>query len=48
MRNNCGGHGQGVEAVVVPDYLVAYALHLTASNIVLLIEAYKSYNKDTR
>ena len=46
VRNNFGGHGQGAETVVVPNYLVAYALHLAAANIVFLVEAYRSYKPD--
>ncbi len=42
LRNRRAGHGQGSGTVEVPDYLAAYALHLTASNIVLLINAYNS------
>jgi hypothetical protein len=42
VRNKEAGHGQGLEPVNVPEYLAAYALHLTASNIVLLVEAYKA------
>ena len=42
VRNKEAGHGQGAEPVDVPEYLAAYALHLTASNIVLLVEAYKT------
>jgi len=40
-RNKLGGHGQGVKTVSVPDYLVAYMLHMTASVIVFLVEADK-------
>ena len=47
VRNNFGGHGQGVDLITVPSYLVAYALHLTAANIVLLIEAYRSHKPGT-
>ncbi len=36
-----GGHGQGSEQVEVPEHIVAYVLHLTASNIVFLVEAHK-------
>ena len=39
LRNRRGGHGQGPEKVVVPEYVAAYALHLTASNILLLAKA---------
>jgi hypothetical protein len=42
VRNTTSGHGQGSEAKEVPEYLAAYVLHLTASNIVLLVEAYKA------
>lgn len=33
------GHGQGTDKVVVPDYLVAYMLHMTASTLVFLTSA---------
>ena len=39
LRNRTAGHGQGSEIVPVPDYMAAYALHLTASNILLLVRA---------
>jgi hypothetical protein len=42
VRNKEAGHGQGAEPVDVPQYLAAYALHLAASNIGLLVEAYKA------
>ncbi|WP_224369305.1 STM4504/CBY_0614 family protein [Hyalangium versicolor] len=42
VRNKLGGHGQGEEPVEVPGYLAAYALHLTASNLVMLLEAFKA------
>ena len=38
-RNRLSGHGQGSEEVAVPEYIAAYALHLTASNILLLARA---------
>jgi AbiJ N-terminal domain 4 len=38
-RNRLGGHGQGGAVVEVPDYLVAYVLHMTAASIVFLVEA---------
>ena len=41
-RNRLGGHGQGSDIRSVPDYLVAYMLHMTASAIVFLIEAEKN------
>ena len=39
VRNREAGHGQGPEKIDVPEYLAAYALHLTASNILLLTKA---------
>jgi hypothetical protein len=43
LRNRRAGHGQGSDPTKVPDYLVAYALHLTASNIVFLINAHNTH-----
>ncbi|MDM5229339.1 hypothetical protein QUF73_24825 [Cytobacillus sp. NJ13] len=42
LRNKLTAHGQGVKSVKIPRYKVAYALHLCATNIVFLIEAYKT------
>ena len=42
IRNKYAGHGQGSEPVEVPDHLAAYTLHLTASNIVFLINSHNS------
>jgi hypothetical protein len=42
VRNKTSGHGQGIQPITVPEYLAAYVLHLTASNIVFLVEAYKA------
>ena len=39
LRNRLGGHGQGSQIVIVPESIAAYALHLTASNILLLARA---------
>ena len=38
-RNKLSGHGQGTNTVSVPDYLVAYMLHMTASTLVFLTTA---------
>ena len=38
-RNKLSGHGQGTTPTTVPDHLVAYMLHMTASAIVFLAEA---------
>ena len=37
-----GGHGQGSTPVQVPNHIAAYALHLTAANIVFLVESHKA------
>jgi hypothetical protein len=42
MRNKLGSHGQGPVPNLVPSHVAAYALHLTAANIVLLATAEKS------
>jgi hypothetical protein len=42
VRNRQGGHGQGKDPVAIPSHLAAYALHLAASNIVMLVEAHKA------
>ena len=39
IRNNQSGHGQGPDEIIVPEYIAAYILHLTASNILLLVKA---------
>lgn len=41
-RNKLSSHGQGVNPINIPQHLVAYVLHLTASAIVFLVEAEKS------
>ncbi|MGA3309436.1 MAG: hypothetical protein ABSD08_12590 [Xanthobacteraceae bacterium] len=40
VRNSAGGHGDDPAAPPVPGYIAAHALHLTAANIVLLVEAF--------
>lgn len=40
-RNKLSGHGQGSTPTVVPDYLVAFMLHMTASTLVFLTTAEK-------
>ncbi len=39
VRNKNGGHGQGAEPVVVPEYLARYALNLTATTVLFFVEA---------
>ena len=46
LRNRRGGHGQGPKPVPLPDYIAAYALHLTGSNILLLAKADEDRNRD--
>lgn len=41
VRNKLSGHGQGSQQIVVPGYFVRYMLNLTATSILLLIEAEK-------
>lgn len=41
IRNNAGGHGPVPGDAKVPDYIAAYAIHLSAANIVASIEAEK-------
>ncbi|EGQ8190532.1 STM4504/CBY_0614 family protein [Vibrio cholerae] len=38
-RNRLSGHGQGSNTIEIPDYLVAYMLHMTASTLVFLTTA---------
>ncbi len=42
VRNRLGGHGQGVQMTIVPGYLLNYMIHLTATTILMLIEAEKA------
>jgi hypothetical protein len=46
VRNKNSGHGQGFLVRQVPDYLAGYALHLAATNIVFLVEAHESRNRN--
>lgn len=41
VRNKTSGHGQGQEIIELPEHFASYALHLAASNIVFLVNAYK-------
>jgi Domain of unknown function (DUF7014)/AbiJ N-terminal domain 4 len=42
VRNKTSGHGQGAQPVTIPDYIAAYALHLAATNILMLVQAHKA------
>lgn len=39
IRNKTAGHGQGHEVTDVPEHLVSYMIHLTASNLLFLAKA---------
>jgi hypothetical protein len=39
VRNKLGGHGQGTQQTAVPQYMASYMLHLTATTILLFVEA---------
>jgi Domain of unknown function (DUF7014)/AbiJ N-terminal domain 4 len=41
VRNKLSGHGQGVQPKAVPAYMAGYLLHLTATSILLMVEAEK-------
>lgn len=45
IRNNESGHGQGSEIRELPEHIVSYALHLTASNIVFISQCYEDMLK---
>lgn len=45
IRNNEGGHGQGVEVKTVEPHIVSYTLHMTASAILLLVNSANSMHK---
>jgi len=38
-RNKLSGHGQGSTPVTIPDYIVAYVLHMAGSAIVFLVDS---------
>jgi AbiJ-like protein/uncharacterized protein DUF7014 len=42
LSNRSSRHGQGAQVRSMPPYLAAYALHLAATNIVMLVEAFKA------
>ncbi|EHN67916.1 STM4504/CBY_0614 family protein [Aliivibrio fischeri] len=46
IRNNESGHGQGSTLRELPEHLVSYTLHLTASNILFLGKSYEEYIKN--
>lgn len=38
IRNKEGGHGQGADVTTVPEHFASYTLHLTASNLLFLMQ----------
>jgi hypothetical protein len=42
VRNQSGGHGEGIAAAAVTPQIARYALNLTAANILFLTETYKA------
>lgn len=42
VRNKQAGHGQGTQVRRVPQHLVSYLLHLTATSILFLVESEKA------
>jgi hypothetical protein len=42
LRNKLGPHGKGTMPVVVPDYFARYALHATATAVLLLVDHAKT------
>jgi AbiJ N-terminal domain 4 len=42
IRDRQGGHGAAPGDDPVPDHIAAFAIHLTAANIVMLVRAYRS------
>ena len=42
VRNNAGGHGAAPDEPDVPDYVATYAIHLSAANIVMAVDAANS------
>jgi hypothetical protein len=41
VRNNTGGHGAAPADPAVTEELAAYAIHMTAANVVLAVERFK-------
>jgi hypothetical protein len=42
LANKTSRHGQGAVPIQIPSHFAGYALHLTASNIIFLVEAHKA------
>ena len=48
VRNEAGGHGEGLAANEVTAAIAQYAMNLTASNIVFLGDAYSVFKEPKR
>ena len=48
VRNNAGGHGEGLAAKAVTSGIARFAINLTASNIVLLGDSYAALKEEQR
>jgi hypothetical protein len=42
ISNRTSRHGQGPDPITIPPHIAAYALHLAASNIVLIVQAHNA------
>lgn len=40
IRNNAGGHGKAPDTPPTPSFIASYAIHMTATNIIFLVNAY--------
>lgn len=47
VRNETAGHGQGVKPRNTPAHVAAFAIHLTASKIIFLVEAMRAVQADS-
>jgi hypothetical protein len=48
IRNDAGGHGEGIAAAAVTSQIARFALNLTASNILFLGESFNALKKQNR
>ncbi|MNC55655.1 hypothetical protein D3C75_1051960 [compost metagenome] len=42
VRNKNGGHGQGAKPVAVPEFMARYALNLTATTVLFMVDAHEA------
>ena len=48
VRNDAGGHGEGLAAAAVTGQIARFALNLTATNMLFLGELYEAMKKQKR